>query len=213
MTNPYDLRRTDHRGNDDTRTPWPGDDPWGGRPGDPRRAGPSRAVTGPLGGLIRRYRTARLGTRVTVDVTAAAAVMAVVASAASVLPDGPRPAVVSTRSTTVVSVSTTAPATGVAPTTARRAPEPPSPTTERPGAGATPQATSPGPGGKRGAEGPSHSRARPSLPPYPDCLPAWLDGAAPLRPGDPGYSADLEDEDGDGILCEHGRSDVWGGSD
>ena len=34
-----------------------------------------------------------------------------------------------------------------------------------------------------------------------NCTEAWNAGAAPLRRGDPGYSADL-DRDGDGVACE-----------
>lgn len=211
MTDRDDLQRADQRG-DDTDEPWPGDDPWRATATRPAGTAPGRGMSGPVGRLVTRYRTARLSTRVTVDITAAAAVMAVAAGAATMLPDEPSPAIVSTRSTTVVTVSTTGPPAGTTPTTARRTPEPARPATRPPRrADATPQSTPSGQRGARGPDDPSGARTRPARPAYPDCLPAWLDGAAPLRPGDPGYSADLEDDDGDGIVCERGRSADWGG--
>ena len=51
------------------------------------------------------------------------------------------------------------------------------------------------PGCPRGGGGSGNART------FNNCTEAWNAGAAPLRRGDPGYSADL-DRDGDGVACE-----------
>ncbi len=188
--------------------------PWDDDVDEPRHGAPERR---PLRDLVDwvvwRYESARLGTRVMIDVVAAVLVMAVVVAGALLLRDDPSPATVSSAgpSTTARATSTaptvastttappaTAPPTTVPPTTTTTRPRPTTTVAPPPTAPPTTAAPTPPPA-------PPTTAGRTT--PYRSCDDARRAGALPLFEGEPGYARDL-DRDRDGEACEPG--DQWG---
>jgi hypothetical protein len=199
-----------------------GDQGGGGGPYEVAHERPRAAIgdsmRGAFGGLAWRYRSAPFRARVTVEVSAAVLVLALLLGASLALraqggPDqaesatgdattstsggaggvgGPLPtgsdALAPTSSTTT---ATTQPATS-APTTTRTTVAPTTATTAAPPTTAGPPATT------------TTTGSPPGEPHYRNCLDAWRDGALPLFEGEPGYSRRLDD-DGDGQACEFGE--------
>jgi hypothetical protein len=178
------------------------------------------SMRGAFGAVAWRYRSAPLWARVSLDVSAAVLVLALLAGGALALraqggPEGVAgtaagdtpstsaggdggglgpigPAAVPTSSTTT-SPPTTRPATS-APTTAATVP----PTTAPP---TTPTTAAPPTTPTTGRPGPPGTDPEPH---YRTCFDAWRAGALPLFEGEPGYSRRLDD-DGDGQACEFGE--------
>jgi Excalibur calcium-binding domain len=174
-----------------------------------------RSMRAVVADLVWRYRSARLGTQITIDVLAACLVMAIVVAGALVLDRDPGPSVTSTAgpratvahgapTTTTTAAPTTAAPTTSAPTTTTAPPAPP--TTRVPRTTTTlaePPATDPSAGPPpRSSTERDDGRGRP----YRDCMEAWLARDLPLFAGEPGYSPEL-DRDGDGEACEWGERD------
>lgn len=181
--------------------------PWYDDEGEPHHAAPRRRTLRDLVGEASfRYQTARLGTRVAIDVAGAVTVMAVVVGAAVLLLRDPGPSNIATAgptttsttvATTVPTTTTTVASTTVPPTTASTT------TTTRPPATTTttvpPAPEVPAP--------PPTSPPTTAEPSYRSCDEARRAGATlPIPAGAPGYRRSL-DPDRDGLACEADEDD------
>ena len=188
--------------------------PWNDDADEPRHSAPGRRTLRDLvDGIVWRYESARLGTRVAIDAGAAMVVMALVVTAALVLRDDPSPATVSSaRPATTAPVTsappTLPPTTSVPPSTSPPTTAPPTTTTTRP----RPTTTAPAPTAPPTTPAPAPPPTAPPTTtgptrPYRSCDDARQAGALPLFEGEPGYAREL-DRDRDGEACEPG--DQWG---
>jgi hypothetical protein len=186
----------------DPKGPWQdyGDAHTRGRGDHARQPGVAATVRSMRSEAAWRYTSAPLWARISVDLVAAAAGLALLAGLLLVLrPEGTteqagagEPVVVATVPTTTSTTSTTL-ATKAASTATTALP---TTTTVPPPTTTTPPEVPP----------PTPPPAPPTTEPprYRNCLEALFDGALPLREGDPGYGRHL-DRDGDGEACEFGE--------
>ena len=182
--------------------------PWYDDEGEPHHAAPGRRTLRDLVGEASfRYQTARLGTRVAIDVAAAVTVMAVVVGAAVLLLRDPGPSNIATAgpTTTSTAVATTVPTTT---------------TTVASDDGAADDGVhhhddaAPGHDHDDGPRPRPRSRRRPrprrpprAEPSYRSCDEARQAGATlPIPEGSPGYRRSL-DPDRDGLACEADEDD------
>jgi Excalibur calcium-binding domain len=179
---------------------------WDTDGGAHRRAGGVRAAAGDV---VWRYRSAPLWIRVTADICVAVLAIGLIVGVSLALHSESTPERASASGATTTSAPTT---TTLAPTTLAPATTLP-PTTEaspRTTTASTVPATTVPPtttAATRPAPPPTRPPTTPTTQPavrYHNCFDAWRAGALPLHRGDPGYSANLDD-DHDGNACEPGE--------
>jgi hypothetical protein len=194
---------------------------WGAH--ERERAGVGDSVRGAFGGLAWLYRSAPLWARVTIDVSAAVLVLALLLGGALALrgqgePDGAEVAPDGTTSTngdgsggplpTGSDAAGPTSSTSTTPGTTRPAKSAPitattvARTTVATATTVPPTTTRRPPGPP--STGTTTTSTTPAEPHYRNCLEALQAGALPLFEGDPGYSRRLDD-DGDGQACEPGE--------